>query len=163
VTGAVERALALAFIVAVCVNFANVVGRYVFDYAFLGAEEAQIYIMVWMTFLGAAVVGWRERHLRMDVLVKLFPAPVRIALRAGELLLLAVLGGFVLVESASYAWRIFALGQVSNTAGIPMWLPHSGVALGFGLLTLFALWRVGKSLRRGGIERTSAEGGDGAP
>ena len=38
-----------------CLNFANVVGRYVFDYAFLGAEEAQIYIMVWMAFLGAAV------------------------------------------------------------------------------------------------------------
>lgn len=146
-----------------CLNFANVVGRYVFDYAFLGAEEAQIYIMVWMAFLGAAVVSWRERHLRMDVVVRLFPAPVRIALRAAELLLLAVLGGFVLVESASYAWRIFTLGQTSNTAGIPMWLPHSGVALGFALIAIFAFWRVSKFFRRGGFDRRPAEGGDGAP
>ena len=75
-TRAIEQALALAFIVAVIVNFANVVGRYVFDYAFLGADEAQIYIMIWMAFLGAAVVSWRERHLRMDVLVRVFPAPM---------------------------------------------------------------------------------------
>jgi TRAP-type C4-dicarboxylate transport system permease small subunit len=163
-TGAIERALALAFIVAVCVNFANVVGRYAFDYAFLGADEAQIYIMVWMAFLGAAVVSWRERHLRMDVLVRCLPARVQVTLRAGELLLLAGLGGFVLVESASYAWRIFTLGQTSNTAGIPMWLPHSAVALGFALITLIALWRGAKAVRRGGFDpapasRTDAAGG----
>ena len=165
-TGAIERALALAFIVAVCVNFADVVGRYAFDYAFLGADEAQIYIMVWMAFLGAAVVSWRERHLRVDVLVRCFPARAQVALRAAELLLLAGLGGFVLVESASYAWRIFALGQTSNNAGIPMWLPHSAVAVGFALIALFAVWRGAKLVRRGGFDPTPAgraDGVDGAP
>jgi TRAP-type C4-dicarboxylate transport system permease small subunit len=151
-TGAIESALALAFIAAVLVNFINVVGRYVFDYAFLGADEAQIYIMVWMAFLGAAVVSWRERHLRMDVLLRLFPAPVQAMLRAAELALLAGLGGFVLYESASYAWRMFALGQVSNNAGIPMWLPHSAVVLGFALIALIALWRGAKALRRRGLD-----------
>ena len=161
-TGAIESALALAFIAAVLVNFANVVGRYVFDYAFLGADEAQIYIMVWMAFLGAAVVSWRERHLRMDVLLRLFPAPIQTVLRAAELLLLAGLGGFVLYESASYAGRMFALGQTSNNAGIPMWLPHSAVAVGFALITLIALWRGVKVLRRRGFDAASG-GADGRP
>lgn len=107
--------------------------------------------MIWMAFLGAAVVSWRERHLRMDVLVRIFPAPIRAILRAAELLLLAGLGGFVMLESASYAWRIFALGQVSNTAGIPMWLPHSAVVLGFGLIAVIALWRIAKAVARGGF------------
>ena len=71
---AVERILALAFIFAVCLNFANVVGRYVFGYSISGADEIQIYIMVWMAFLGAAVVAWRREHLRMDVLVKMLPS-----------------------------------------------------------------------------------------
>jgi TRAP-type C4-dicarboxylate transport system permease small subunit len=158
-TGAIESALALAFIAAVLVNFVNVVGRYVFDYAFLGADEAQIYIMVWMAFLGAAVVSWRERHLRMDVLLRLFPAPVRATLRATELALLAGLGGFVLYESATYAWRMFALGQTSNNADIPMWLPHSAVAFGFALIALIALWRIAKALRRRGVD--GAPGGAG--
>ena len=160
-TRAIEQALALAFIVAVCVNFANVVGRYVFDYAFLGADEAQIYIMIWMAFLGAAVVSWRERHLRMDVLVRWFPMPVQAALRAAELLLLAGLGGFVLLESARYAWQMFALGQRSNTAGIPMWLPHSAVALGFGLIGLIALWRLVRAVGRGSFAAVpSSRAGD---
>lgn len=118
--------------------------------------------MVWMTFLGAAVVSWRERHLRMDVLLRLFPAPVRAGLRAVELLLLAGLGGFMLHESTSYAWRMFALGQTSNTARIPMWLPHSAVALGFALIALVALWRGIKAVRRGGFD-AAPDGADRRP
>lgn len=156
-TGAIESALALAFIAAVLVNFINVIGRYVFDYAFLGSDEAQIYIMVWMTFLGAAVVSWRERHLRMDVLLRLFPKPVRLGLRAAELLLLAGLGGFMLYESTSYAWRMFALGQTSNTARIPMWLPHGALAVGFGLIAVIALWRGVKAVRRRGFEAADGQ------
>jgi len=110
--------------------------------------------MIWMAFLGAAVVSWRERHLRMDVLVRRFPAPLQAVLRAAELLLLAGLGGFVVFESAGYAWRMFALDQRSNTAGIPMWLPHSAVGVGFGLIALIALWRVVKAVRRGRVETT---------
>ena len=145
------------------VNFANVVGRYAFDYAFLGADEAQIYIMIWMAFLGAAVVSWRNRHLRMDVLLRLFPKPVQATLRAIEMLLLAGLGGFVLIESASYSWRIFSLGQTSNTAGIPMWLPHSAVPIGFGLIALIALWRIVRAARGGGPDPAAADGRDGNP
>ena len=136
-----------------------------FDYALLGADEAQIYIMIWMAFLGAAVVSWREKHLRMDVLVRAFPKAVQTALRAVELLLLAGLGGFVLYQSASYAWQIFTLGQTSNTAGIPMWLPHSAVAVGFALITVIALWRVVKGVRAGGFDRRKSgpDVADGTP
>ena len=77
----IERVLALAFIAAVCLNFANVVGRYGFGRSIAAADEIQIYIMVFMAFLGAAVVSWRRQHLRMDVLVRFLPARLRTALR----------------------------------------------------------------------------------
>ena len=80
-TCGIEQVLAYAFIFAVALNFANVVGRYGFGRMMLGADEIQIYIMVCMAFLGAAVISWRREHLRMDVLFKLFPRPVRTALR----------------------------------------------------------------------------------
>jgi TRAP-type C4-dicarboxylate transport system permease small subunit len=63
----IEVTLALAFIFAVLLNFANVVGRYLLGLSLLGADEVQIFIMVAMTFLGAAVVTRRNLHLRMDV------------------------------------------------------------------------------------------------
>ena len=42
----IERALAVAFVFAVCLNFANVIGRYAIGHSILGADEVQIYIMV---------------------------------------------------------------------------------------------------------------------
>jgi len=140
-TLAIERVLAVAFVVAVCLNFANVIGRYVLDRSLLGADEVQIYIMVYMAFLGAAVVGWRRQHLRMDVLVQYFPEWLRHSLRAAETVLVAVLAGFVLVQSSNYAWQMLALDRRSDNAGIQMWIPHGAVALGFGLIALIALWR----------------------
>ena len=52
----IELVLAFAFILAVLLNFANVVGRYLFGLSLLGSDEVQVFIMVGMTFLGAAVV-----------------------------------------------------------------------------------------------------------
>jgi len=154
-TRAIERALAVAFVFAVCLNFANVIGRYVLDRSLLGADEVQIYIMVCMAFLGAVVVGWRKQHLRMDVLVQYFPGWLRGVLRAAEILLVAVLGGFVLVQSSNYAWQMLALDRKSDNAGIPMWIPHSAVALGFGLIALVALWR-GIQLAGGDAQREAS-------
>jgi len=134
----IEVTLALAFIFAVLLNFANVLGRYLFGISLLGADEVQIFIMVGMTFLGAAVVTRRNLHLRMDVLVQYLPVPVRLALRVVEQVLLAAIACFVLTQSYFYARQIFRIGRTSDMAGVPMWIPHGTVALGFGLILVVA-------------------------
>ena len=134
-----ERGLALAFVFAVCLNFANVIGRYVVGRSISGADEIQIYIMVWMAFLGAAVVAWRGNHLRMDVLFKMLPERVRAALRLVEVAALVALAGFTLVQSVRYTAQMALLGRTSDLAAIPMWIPHSAVALGFGLIALIGV------------------------
>lgn len=136
----IELTLALAFIFAVLLNFGNVVGRYLFGVSLLGADEVQIFIMVGMTFLGAAVVTRRDLHLRMDVLVRYLPAPVRVALRVVELLLLATVAGFVVSQSYFYAGQMLRIGRTSDMAGVPMWIPHGTVALGFALILIVAVW-----------------------
>jgi TRAP-type C4-dicarboxylate transport system permease small subunit len=138
----IELALALAFILAVLLNFANVLGRYVLGYSLLGADEVEVFIMVAMTFVGAAVVSQRNMHLRMDVLLDMMPSPVRLLLKVVELLLLIVLAGLVLTQSVLYAQRMLAIGRTSDMAGVPMWIPHAMVALGFGLLLIVALRRL---------------------
>lgn len=135
---ALERLLALAFIFAVLLNFANVVGRYGFGRSISGADEVQVYIMVAMAFLGAAVVASRRGHLRMDVLAKMLPAGVQAALRYAEILAVVVLAGFTVFHSYRYAARMASLGRASDMAGIPMWIPHGAVALGFGLIAVLA-------------------------
>jgi TRAP-type C4-dicarboxylate transport system permease small subunit len=143
----IELTLALAFIFAVLLNFGNVVGRYLFGVSLLGADEVQIFIMVAMTFLGAAVVTRRDLHLRMDVLVRFLPAPVRVALRVVELLLLAVVAGFVVSQSYFYALQMLHIGRTSDMAGVPMWIPHGTVALGFALILIVAVWGLVRIVR----------------
>jgi TRAP-type C4-dicarboxylate transport system permease small subunit len=136
----IEVVLALAFILAVLLNFGNVVGRYVFGVSLLGADEVQIFIMVAMTFLGAAVVSRRNLHLRMDVLVQFLPARARVGLRVVELAVLATVAGFVLTQSYFYARQMLRIGRTSDMAGVPMWIPHATVALGFAMIFLVAVW-----------------------
>jgi len=138
----IELVLAVAFILAVVLNFTNVIGRYVFGVALLGSDEVQVFVMVAMTFLGAAVVTRRNLHLRMDVLVQFMPQPVQLMLRIAEQALLIVLAGFVLAQSYYYAGQMFRIGRASDMAGVPMWIPHGLVALGFALILLIACRRL---------------------
>lgn len=156
----IEVVLALAFIVAVLLNFGNVIGRYVFGVALLGADEVQVFIMVAMTFLGAAVVTRRNQHLRMDVLVRFLPVPLQTLLRLAEQLLLVLLAGFVVSESYSYASQMFQIGRRSDMAGVPMWIPHAAVGTGFALILVVTAWRVAELAR--GRSRPSA-GGEAKP
>ena len=136
--------LGVLLIAAVCLNFVNVIGRYAFGKALFGADEIQTYSMVWMAFAGAVVVTWRNAHLRMDVLVARAPPWLKAALRFGELILMAATAGIVFVQSWKYAAQMAAMGRASDAAGIPMAIPHSAVAVGFGLIALIALWRMSR-------------------
>ncbi len=138
----IERALAYAFIAAVALNFINVIGRYGFGSTILSADELQIFIMVFMAFLGAAVVAWRGQHLRMDVVVEALPAPVRQLVRVFELVAIIILATFVMWNSSYYAEQMFVIGRVSDMAQMPMWIPHGTVAVGFGLMALIGCLRL---------------------
>src|SRR5579862_4527169 len=71
---AVLRVLAGVMLVAsVAINFANIIGRYVFSVSIPWAEEAMLFLMIGCVFLGAAPVGWLGRHIRMDVVVSVLP------------------------------------------------------------------------------------------
>jgi TRAP-type C4-dicarboxylate transport system permease small subunit len=154
-----EYALACAFIAAVLLNFINVVGRYVFGVTFLGSDEMQIFIMIFMTFLGAAVVAWANQHLRMDVLVNMLPPSLARALRIVELVVVATLCTFVAWNSTYYAEQMFSIGRISDMARVPMWIPHGAVALGFGLMALITVLQLIETVTpRAAVDRKSSRG-----
>jgi len=136
-----ELALALALIGAVDLNFANVVGRYGFGLSF-AADEVQTYTMVYIAFLGAALATWRGLHLRMDVLAQRLPLKVKTILSNLELLLVVVLGSLVTWVAWRYVGQMYALGAKSQTAQIPMWIPHMAIVAGFGLMVFFSILKL---------------------
>ena len=68
---------AICLLVAVALNFANIIGRYVFFSPIASAEEIMLFLFVGTVFLGNSVVGWRGQQLRMDVFVHALPARLR--------------------------------------------------------------------------------------
>ena len=137
-----EYALATALIAAVAMNVVNVISRYAFGESIIGADEIQVYLMIAMAFLGSAVAAMRHAHLRMDVLTRSVRPRTRAILDRIEALLTAAVCVLVAVVATQYTVRIYALGSRSENAHIPMWIPHSVVAVGFALMTLVALVRL---------------------
>jgi TRAP-type C4-dicarboxylate transport system permease small subunit len=137
----IERVLAVGLLVGISLNVINVVGRYLAGYSLNGADEIEIYILIWIAFLGAALVSWRNLHLRMDVLIAACPAGLRRMVSWFEMLMTLIVCAFVAWHSFKYVERIYALGAVSDIAHIPTWIPHSAIAVSFTAMAVIALLR----------------------
>lgn len=136
----IETLLGLAVIVAVLLNFANIVGRYMLGRAIVGADETLIYLMIGIVFIGIIVVTARDAHLRMSMMAHLAPEQFRRWMRRLEWLILALVAGFVSWIASSISLQLQGFGQRSLSANIPMWLPHGVVAFGLVATAAIAVW-----------------------
>ena len=130
-------------IVGVAINFANVISRYLFDFALFWAEEVMIFIIVWCVFIGAISVTFNGAHLRMDLLSAKLVSPWKEIVNSFTILIFLACGCF----SAFQSWKVVSLiggiGQVSNAGGIPMVIPHLALLVGFVFMVIVAAirWR----------------------
>jgi TRAP-type transport system small permease protein len=138
----IERVLAVALIAGILFDFANVIGRYSGSFSILGIDELEIYVVIWIAFLGAVAVAWRGRHLRMDMLQDALPRALKSSVILCETLVTFVVCGFVGFQSFVYVTKLFALGSVSDILGVPTWIPHSAVCLSLSGMALIAFLRV---------------------
>lgn len=137
----IERGLAIGLLIGIFLNVINVVGRYLAGFALNGVDEIEIYILIWIAFLGAALVTWRHSHLRMDVLIGACPRAVRRVVAIFEMAVMLAVSAFVAWQSFKYVERMYALGAVSDIAHIPTWIPHSAIAISFAAIALIVLVR----------------------
>lgn len=157
----IERLFGLMFCAVVLLNFASAALRYAGGRALVGADEVQVYLMVWLIFLGAAVAGARHMHLRMDIFVQRLGPQLgwwRGLFEAVLSLAICILMTWV---SIGFSSEMMTMGQRSDGAGIPMWLVHAAPAAGFLGLALASGW----DLIRLGLNRpiTSTQAASGEP
>ncbi|MGE0746951.1 MAG: TRAP transporter small permease [Rhodospirillales bacterium] len=140
-------------LVGLAINFANVVGRYLFLSPIIWAEEILIYIMVWCVFIGVALVSWDARHLKMDLLLsKLGPRARRVLnifIAATTIAVLCI----VIPQSWTVVSMMQRLDQRSVVSEIPMTIPHFAVLFGFVLMLLALLVRIRANISTSASER----------
>ncbi|MDP6430176.1 MAG: TRAP transporter small permease [Rhodospirillales bacterium] len=123
-------------LISIALNFANVIGRYVFFSPIIWAEEVMIFIMVWCVFIGAIPVSHDGRHLKMDLLSANLKPPLKQIVNAFAVTVLLIVCGFVAVQSYKATSLFARLGQESTVAGIPMVIPHASLLIGFVLIII---------------------------
>lgn len=138
---AIRTLLGALILAGVALNFANVVGRYVFLKPIIWAEEILVFIMVWCVMLGATLVTWENQHLRMDAVYYLTPPHVRRWLNLLSTLAFLGTAVFVLVQSARVVALVASTGQRSVVADIPMSIPYGAIPVSFALIVVMLLWR----------------------
>jgi TRAP-type C4-dicarboxylate transport system permease small subunit len=145
---AIRAVLGALILAGVALNFANVVGRYVFWKPIIWAEEVLVFIMVWCVMLGATLVTWENQHLRMDAVHHLAPPPLRRWLNLLSTLAFLGAGLVVLAQSARVVALVASTGQRSVVAEIPMVIPYGAIPVSFGVMVAVLLWRL-RALVRG--------------
>jgi TRAP-type C4-dicarboxylate transport system permease small subunit len=126
----------------IAINFANVLGRYLFGHALFWAEETMVFITIWGVFIGMAAIAYDGDHLSMD----LFFARIRGRWRALLRILVAATTlaccAFVVVQSSQVVTLFIQAKQVSVSAGIPKAIPHAALLTGFLLTGLAVVIRI---------------------
>lgn len=133
---------ATSMIVAVLLNFANIIARYIFSSPIASAEEVMLFLLVGIVFLGNSVVGWEGKQIRMDIFVHAMPPRIQVAL---DLIAdLAVIG--VSIVLVVIAWPVIDMlidfDQRSQSADIPLAIPQSLIPIGLGLMVILVTARL---------------------
>ena len=132
----IQALSAALLLVAVAINFANIVGRYVFMAPIASAEEVMLFLLVGIVFLGNSVVGFEGKQLRMDVLLQALPARLRHALELfADLTMIAVCVALIVLGWPAIE-MLAEFDQRSQAADIPLVIPQALVPIGLGLNAL---------------------------
>ncbi|HZQ73590.1 MAG TPA: TRAP transporter small permease subunit [Burkholderiales bacterium] len=156
IVGIPQLLVGTAIFVSIGINFANIVGRYLFDAPILWAEEILDYLMVWSVFLAAVLVTWQGRHIKMDLVSVLIPSPFREIVSAVTVAVFAAVCAFMVAQSWTVTHLAWTLDQRSVAAEIPMAFAHAGVLLGFAGMLLAVLLRLRQYLKNAFGSETEA-------
>jgi TRAP-type C4-dicarboxylate transport system permease small subunit len=143
---------AISLLVAVALNLANIVGRYVLFSPIASAEEVMLFLFVGTVFLGNSYVGWKGRQIRMDVFLHALPAAVRRWLDVLADVAVIVVSIVIIVVGWPAIQMLAEFDQRSQVAEIPLVLPQALVPIGLALNALFVAVRLVENFRTGGAE-----------
>lgn len=98
------------------------------------AQEACIYMFVWMAKFGAAYGVRTGIHVGVDVLINRLPDRARRASILFGLLAGALFTGVVAAFGGSFVWQLYHTDQTSPDMELPMWLVYAAIPFGSGLM-----------------------------
>lgn len=128
----------------------QVLTRFIFDMPLRWTEELSIYILAWVSFLGASVGIKRWAHIGVEAFVVLLPQRMQ---RYAKLLSLALCMVFFFIMfffGLEIVQKQFTTGQVSPAMRIPMYVAYLSVPIGGGFMLIRSIQLFYKIAIKGG-------------
>ncbi len=147
---AVNSVAVVLFTAMVVITALGVFFRYVLNAPLHWTEEADRYVFIWLTFIGASITMRYKAHIAVDVLVRYLPTRVRVwttlAAQVAALVFLAIVGW------ASLPVIEVTMESRATATDIPMGLVYLSVPVGCTLIAVETLRLIARTLgeaRRG--------------
>ncbi|MCX7961159.1 MAG: TRAP transporter small permease [Burkholderiales bacterium] len=135
----VERFLGAAAMAAICaITLANVLVRYLTDISFAFTEELSVFLLVFLTFVGAGRAFLDGNQMAITYFVERLPRRWRRRLLMVSLALSALMLALLAGYGVRMAWDDYALEVTSPGLGWPQWL----YTVWLPLLSLLVLARI---------------------
>ena len=127
--------------------------RNLFDSGIGWADPLLRVMVLWLGLMGAMAATRDDNHIRVDILSRLLPEPLRRWSRAVGDLFAAVVCGVIAWHAGRFAWMDYQ-DQIDSVAQLPAWIFELILPIGFGVMALrFVLLTARGVLRSSGSGR----------
>lgn len=131
----IERSLGAIAMGLIClISFANVVVRYATNVSFAFTEEFSVFLMVFMTFVGASLAFATNENIRITFLLAKLPPRGRLVCEILAATASLLMFAMIVWYGGELTWDEYRFGETSPGLGYPtwiytIWLPVLGVVI----------------------------------
>ncbi len=116
--------------------FIQVIMRYVFQSSLTWSEEMARYMFVWLVYFSVSYTARREKHIRIDAAINLYPKKVRPYIELVSEIIVLAFAIFIAVTGFTVFGKIAWSGQMSPAMRIPMQFVYAAPMIGLGLTAI---------------------------
>jgi TRAP-type C4-dicarboxylate transport system permease small subunit len=144
----IERVLGAAAMALIClISFGNVVVRYTTNISFAFTEEFSVFLLVFMTFVGAALAFASGSHIRIGFIADRWPGLISRCCEALAVLASCLMFALVIYYGAELTLDQYQFEETSPGLGYPAWMYTVWVPVLSVVIILRLLGRYWASLR----------------
>lgn len=119
----IEEALGAAALAAIClISMGNVVARYATNASFGFTEEFSVFLLVFMTFVGASAAFATNEHIRITFFLERFPPRLRWLAELATLAVTTAMFALIVWYGGRVTYDEWYWGETSPGLGNPVWL-----------------------------------------
>lgn len=151
----IEEALGAAAMAAIClISMANVVARYATNVSFAFTEEFSVFLLVFMTFVGASLAFASNEHIRITFFLERMPPALRWVCEVVTFIATTVMFSLIVYYASLITYDEWYWGETSPGLGNPVWMYTIWLPLLSVAILLRVLGRAWATLLRPARRRT---------